>query len=151
MSRFHKPKRALAIALMSLAFASPALASRIAPVEIMPEADECAHCRMSVHKDRFSSELLLTNGDVKKFDEIGCMVNYTRRAKLDSKAIKAIFFLDFTSGNWLSQSEAVLVKSRYPTPMRAGILAFPSESAAKQLDAKYQGRITSWDALVKER
>lgn len=120
----------------------------IQPVEIMPEADECASCRMSVQKDRFASELLTQDGGVLKFDEIGCMVTYAKKQRLKRPEIKAIFVHDFHTGSWLSLPDAVLVKSRYPTPMRAGILAFNSPAEAKRLHAKYQGKITTWDALV---
>jgi copper chaperone NosL len=146
MTRLAKPALAAAAVLLLSGFAAG-----VKPVEIMPEADECASCRMSVQKDRFSSELLTRDGGVSKFDEIGCMVDYTKAKRLDSKQIKGIFVHDFTSGKWLPLSEATLVKSSYPTPMRAGILAFPSPAAAKGLDAKYQGRVTTWDALLKEK
>jgi NosL. len=138
-------RAALALAALLLL---PGFSSSVKPVEILPEADACASCRMSVQKDRFASELLMQDGGVMKFDEIGCMVNYTKKQRLSPQAIKAIFVHDFTTGNWLPLSEAVLVKSRYPTPMRAGILAFPSLAEAKGLHAKYQGKITTWNALV---
>ena len=123
----------------------------VQPVELLPEADACANCRMSVNKDRFASELLSRDGDVWKFDEIGCMVTFAKKKNLASPSLKGAFVHDFTSGKWLSLSEAVLVKSRFPTPMRAGILAISSETEARRLHPKYQGRITTWDALVKEK
>lgn len=146
MNPLFKPALAAAAVLMLSGFTAG-----VSPVEILPEADECANCRMSVQKDRFAAELLTQKGDVSKFDEIGCMVSYAKKQRLSQDAIKAIFVHDFNTGKWLSLSDAVLVKSRYPTPMRGGILAFPSEAEAKRLHAKYQGRLTSWDALVKEK
>ena len=143
-------KRLLSPAIAVVALLLMGNASGIRPVEILPEADECANCRMSVQNDRFSSQLLTQTGDVLKFDEIGCMVSYAKKKPLAPSSLKAGFVHDFHSGKWLALSEAVLVKSRFPTPMRAGILAFPSEGEARRLHAKYQGKVTTWDTLVKE-
>jgi hypothetical protein len=63
-------------------------------------------------------------------------------------APRAVFVKDFVTTAWLPVDRATLVKSKYPTPMRYGLLAFGSPAAAKTLDPKHQGAPTTWKALV---
>lgn len=119
------------------------------PVEIMPEADSCASCRMSVDNLSLASELILADGDVKKFDELGCMVNYVKASRLQREKVKALFVHDFWTRKWLPLEAATLVKSRFRTPMGHGILAFDSLDGAKRLDPKHGGKPIHWEELVR--
>lgn len=119
------------------------------PVEVMPEADECATCAMAVTDVPLSAEITLKDGDVKKFDDIGCMAQYVKRKKLADAKIKGMFVHDLKTKQWLALERATLVKSTYPTPMRYGIVAFASPAEAKTLPAKYQGKVVTWSTVVK--
>ncbi|HEY9898380.1 MAG TPA: nitrous oxide reductase accessory protein NosL [Pantanalinema sp.] len=133
-------------------FASLALVgftSQGKPVDVMPEADECATCAMAVTDVPLSAEITLKNGDVKKFDDIGCMAQYVRRKKLLEDKIKGMFVHDLKSERWLPLERAILVKSTYPTPMRYGIVAFSSLADAKALPARYKGKTVTWSSVLK--
>lgn len=123
--------------------------SQGAPVEILPEADECATCVMAIQDVPVSAELTLKDGDVKKFDDIGCMALYVKRKRLPESRIKGMFVHDLKSGKWVPLERSTLVKSKYPTPMRYGIVAFASPAGAKQLDPKYRGKVVTWTSVVK--
>lgn len=141
--------KTLVVCLLMLSLSG--FSGKPAPVDIMPEADSCATCRMSVDNLSLASELILADGDVKKFDEIGCMVNYFKAGKLDKTKVRALFAKDFWTKKWLPMESAILLKSRFHTPMGYGILAFDSVASSKRLDPKYDGKAVRWDDLVKGR
>ncbi|MNT78263.1 NosL [compost metagenome] len=118
---------------------------------ILPEADECARCRMAVEQPRFAGELIAHDGQALKFDDIGCMAEYVKAQGARLKTPRAMFVGDFSSGKWLRLEKATIVRTTFPTPMRYGLLAFESPQAAKKLDAKYKAKPVSWAELVKGR
>lgn len=126
-------------------------AADVQPVPIMPEADECARCRMAVEQPRFASELIAADNQVFKFDDIGCMVEFVKAKGTRMKPPKAMFVNDFFTARWVRLEKATLVKSSFQTPMRYGLLAFESPQAAKKLDAKYKAKPVKWADLVKAR
>lgn len=123
-------------------------AAAVTPAPLLPEADECAHCRMSVENEHLAAQLIAADGAALKFDELGCMVDFVKAKGRAWPKPRAIFVKDFKTTSWLPLERATLVKSTYPTPMRHGLLAFSSLAAAKALDVKHHGRPTSWRALV---
>lgn len=119
------------------------------PVDILPEADECAACTMAVQNLPMAAEATFRNGDVKKFDDIGCMARYLKRKKVADSQLKGLFVHDLWSGSWVPLEKATLVQSKFPTPMRYGLVAFESPQGAKRLDAKYQGKVVTWSTVLK--
>ena len=135
-------------ALVALAAAFLMGAADVKPVPLMPEADECAHCRMAVENERLAAEAIAADGAVYKFDELGCLVAWTKARGVRAAKPRAIFVKDFHTAAWLPLAKATLVRSSFPTPMRYGLLAFASPAAARRLAPKYAGKITTWQALV---
>src|SRR5690606_3250333 len=48
------------------------------PQPIKLNSDACDYCKMTISDARFASELVTKKGRVYKFDDITCMVNYTK-------------------------------------------------------------------------
>lgn len=119
------------------------------PVEIMPEADECATCAMAVTNVPLSAELILKDRSVKKFDDIGCMAAFWRQKRLQDAQVQGAWVHGFATKKWLPIEKATFAKSTYPTPMRYGILAFETPQGVKALDAKYKPKVVTWASLVK--
>lgn len=142
-----RPSPLIALALFSLSLVG--FTSQGQPVDILPEADECATCVMAIENLPVASELTLRDGDVKKFDDIGCMAQYVKRKRLKESAIKGMFVHDLPSGRWVPLERATLVKSSYPTPMRYGIVAFATPAGAKKMAAKYKPKLVSWADVLK--
>lgn len=139
--------KALLTATVILA-ASASAAYAMAPVEILPEADECAMCRMAVETPRLAAELVTTGGDVRKFDEIACMADFVREHRLRPDSIRAAFVHDLESGQWMPLASARLFRSAYPTPMGGGVIAFSKADAAKRLAGKYRPTPVRWTDLT---
>src|SRR5262249_16276483 len=77
------------------------------------------------------AEFLNRDGDVFKFDDIGCMANYIVEKKA-GESITAYYVVDFDSKQWLKAEEASLVASpNFHTPMGGGMVAFKDRSRAE--------------------
>ncbi|HEX4947491.1 MAG TPA: nitrous oxide reductase accessory protein NosL, partial [Blastocatellia bacterium] len=94
--------------LLSLTF-SACREAEIKPVDIAAE-DVCTHCKMAISEKQFASEIITTDGDALKFDDIGCMQDYLKE-KPDTK-IAAHFFMNYETKTWLKGSAAHFVKSK---------------------------------------
>src|SRR5262249_19835695 len=112
---------------------------KLEPVEIAAE-DMCAFCKMAISEKQYAAEFLNRDGDVFKFDDIGCMANYIVEKKAGD-SIAAIYVVDFDSKQWLKTEEASLVASpKFHTPMGGGMVAFKDRSRAEAAAAANQGR-----------
>lgn len=98
------------------------------PVAIYPE-DNCRQCRMAISDERFAAEIIDSDGEAYKFDDIGCMLTFrSRHADLN---INAIFLKDYESKEWVPYECASIVETSIETPMGSGKLAFGSAERAR--------------------
>ena len=120
-------KLSRAIVMFVLVLASCGNA-KLEPVAI-EESDMCNFCRMSISEKRYAAELIDKDGEVFKFDDIGCMANFIKQKKPE---VRASFVMDYDHREWLKGEEAFYVRSpQFKTPMSGGIAAFKDESKAK--------------------
>jgi len=118
----------------------------IRPIDIFPE-DMCAHCRMAISEKRCAAELIDKDGTAVKFDDIGCMVEYTKAHGRESVA--AFFLEDYEGGGWISAAEAFLVgAARINTPMGGSTVAFKDRAKASVAAEKFGGEVKSFSAVV---
>ena len=71
--------RYLATALLLgliLAFPVEARADGAKPTPLDPAIDACAQCKMSVKDSGYAAEVIVADGRIYKFDDIGCLLNY---------------------------------------------------------------------------
>jgi copper chaperone NosL len=113
--------------------------SEIRPVDIFPE-DNCAQCRMVISDERCASEIIDERGDVFKFDDISCLLNY--RSKHSDIRIIATFLKDYESKQWMPYENASIVETGAETPMGSGKIAFADSKQALAFQ-KQHPRITS--------
>ena len=110
----------------------------IEPVAIEPN-DMCAFCRMSISERQYAAELIHSDGEAAKFDDLGCLANFMKQ-KQNGAVIRATFVMDFERREWVNAEDAFYVRSSaLKTPMSGGIVAFTDEFAAQAAAAKYQG------------
>ena len=112
----------------------------IGPVAIAPE-DMCAYCKMAISEKRYAAELIDSEGQAFKFDDIGCMVNFIKSKKNTTKIV-AYFVMDFDERQWTKADDAYYVRSsELTTPMNGGIIAFKNQSTAQEAIGKYHGKL----------
>lgn len=101
------------------------------PAEVHYGEDVCDRCKMIISDERFAAQYATKTGQVKKFDDFGCMA-----AELGSDGGKdevgGIYVTDFTTSAWLDARKAHYLKSPgIASPMGYGIAAFGTEAALR--------------------
>lgn len=108
--------------------------TEVKPVDLYPE-DQCAQCRMAVSNEAFASEIITQNGDVFKFDDLGCQEKFLKETP--GLAVAAIYVKDYQTRTWLSKEKSVIVQTSLKTPMGSGKVAVADSVHAKQLAEQY--------------
>ena len=116
------------------------------PVALSPE-DMCDYCKMAISEKRYAAELIDTEGQAFKFDDIGCMTNFVRRG---SPKASAYFVMDFDERQWIRAEDAYYIRSsEFTTPMNGSIVAFKNESRARQAAGEYHGKIVHFNEVLR--
>lgn len=117
-------------------------------VPIKLNVDNCDYCSMSIADGRYAAEVISEKGRVYKFDDIMCMANYCQEST--SIKMSAYYVNDFNQNNVLIPAETAFFLSgkTISTPMRGGIVAFSSESAAKEFESKLNAKSISWKQVL---
>lgn len=108
--------------------------SEIKPVDIYPE-DNCSQCRMAVSDKSFASEIITEEGEVLKFDDLGCMEKY--RKQNSATKIKAIFVSDYETKKWMPYEKSVIIQTGIATPMGSGKVALSDAAKAEEVAGKF--------------
>jgi copper chaperone NosL len=129
---FARPLRLCAFACVSYLFGCGS--SGIKPADIYPE-DMCSHCRMAISDQAFASEIITADGEVFKFDDLGCL----ERFKQNSTDLKlaATFVKDYETKNWLPYEHSVIVQTSIRTPMGSGKVALADSIKANEYLTKF--------------
>lgn len=132
--------------LLSLAFAGCPGHPTDRPPEIHYGRDLCNECHMIIGERTFAAAFVDPEGNVFKFDDIGCLIHYQMHQPLTGRG--PLWVHDYESGKWLKVNEASFVSSqKIITPMGYGLIALSSQNAAKQAALKQEGKVLGWDAL----
>lgn len=108
--------------------------AEIKPVEIYAE-DMCAQCRMAVSDQALASEIITTDGEVFKFDDLGCLEKF--KEKSAELKIAATFVKDYATKNWLPYARSTIVQTSIKTPMGSGKVAFADSAQAQAYLQKF--------------
>ncbi|WP_338754551.1 nitrous oxide reductase accessory protein NosL [Bacillus sp. FJAT-52991] len=119
------------------------------PVEINPDIDVCDVCNMSITESQYATEVLLKDGSVETFDDIGCMVEYLNEQ--DEKTIGEKYVRDALSGDWVKLNKATFLYNKdYWTPMAYGVVSFSDQSSAEDYMKKEgKGEIMTLEEVMK--
>lgn len=100
------------------------------PVEIVEGVDKCDVCHMHVANDKHATELVLQDGKVLKFDDIGCMHTWTKEH--GTEQVDTQFVRDYYKAEWLKADQAAFAYDKtFKTPMGYGVLSFQDKAAAE--------------------
>lgn len=116
------------------------------PPEISYGQEMCDQCGMMIDEPRFAAAILLTNGEYRKFDDVGEMLVYQMEHPEDQ--VSAWFVHDYNSQGWIRGETAFYVRSEeLHTPMGMGIAAFADESDAQDFAAQVDGQVYTLDEI----
>lgn len=119
----------------------------VEPVAIAPE-DMCSYCKMAISEKQYAAELLDSDEQPFKFDDIDCMLNFIKKRSVNMSA-STLFVMDFELRDWIKADASYYVRSpELKTPMNGGIIAFKDRSQAQQAADKYHGKLLRFKELL---
>ena len=143
--RHHVSRITFIVALAALLLATCAPAStEPQPPDIAYGQDMCDACGMIISEARFASALLLTNGEVRKFDDTGDMFAY--HMDHPDQQVRAWFVHDYRTEEWVRGEKAFYVVSpAVKSPMGRSIAAFATQEAAKDFAAGVGAQVFNFE------
>ena len=102
---------------------------------------------MIIQDVRFASAFVTDNGEVLKFDDIGCMSSYLGKHTIQTRHR---WVHDFDSQQWADAEKVCFVRAQsIETPMGYGAAAFLSQQSTKNFLEKEKGVQVPFDAIYK--
>ena len=116
------------------------------PPTILYGEDVCDRCMMIINEARYATAYTTSDGQTRRFDDIGGMIRYD----LDMGEDVAVFWVhDYETEEWLKADTAFYVKDdNLHTPMGFGIIAFDSQERAESWAAEQGGMMMTFSDLV---
>ncbi len=118
--------------------------------EIVYGQDKCDNCGMVISERKYSAlAYYVGEGRWVKFDDIGGLFVYMVKNG-GKENFKDWYVFDFNTGERISASEAYYVKGhpdKVWTPMSSGIVAFKSESDAREFANQVDGMVMTFEEL----
>ncbi|MFS0822337.1 nitrous oxide reductase accessory protein NosL [Bacillus sp. 1P02SD] len=141
-------KSKVLVAILSIFILGACGNDNLEPAEIQINVDSCSTCNMGIQDEQASAQTIDKDGTPNKFDDIGCMITYIQE---NQDKIEIGYVHDHHSKEWIELDTAVFVQSaEIETPMSYGLIAFSSESAAKEWLENNDGDIYSKDLLLQQ-
>lgn len=118
------------------------------PQEIDPAADACSRCRMSIDQLAHAGEMVTSDGRVRKYDSLGCLVLDHADEAAAGRTPRAVWVLDYHARQWLRADQAYFALAELPTDhMGYGIAATGSQAAALKLTRNETQKVVRWRHL----
>ncbi len=101
------------------------------PPEIMYGQDVCDECGMIISEEKFAAAYWTTDGEARRFDDIGGMFASLKEKPED---VATYWVHDITTGEWIRAEDAYyVIDNDLMTPMGFGIAACAEEDQAHAL------------------
>lgn len=153
---------ALAVAFVAAVVAALRPAAAVRPSPIMLGVDTCAECGMVIREPRAAAQLI-REGQVLKFDDVGCLLVYRNRQNLPSAGGAApgagsqapadgkevVYVADWYTGEWLEAQEAWWVPTAHKTPMLYGLVTLKDRARAEALAAEHGSRVLTFEQAAR--
>jgi copper chaperone NosL len=137
--------KAFVIACLCAVAAGCSGATEDRPPTLRLGEEACDHCRMLINDERFAAALLTADGETRKFDEIGCLLDYQAA---NTAPVRRYWVRCYRSSQWLDAPHAFFVHSpQLHTPMGCGLAAVSTLAEARELADELHGRIVRFDEL----
>ncbi len=128
-----------------LSFLITSCSKEIKPEEIEPH-DVCYLCKMAISQLEFATEIVTPDGEVYKFDDIGCMIEFSNTRELPKGSV--MFVRDFYTKEWVKIENALFVKSeKIQTPMNYFVVTFKTRETLERFMKEYGGEEFPYEQL----
>lgn len=101
---------------------------------------------MLINEARHAAAYVSSQGQARRFDDVGCMVIYHHKHGED---VASFWVRDFDSQEWIRAEQAVFVRrGTIHTPMGFGIIAFEHEIGGRETQEAPGGEILDFQQLL---
>ena len=124
------------------------------PVDINAEIDVCEICNMSIAAENFAAEVITNQGDIYKFDDISCMMEYLQeKSGVPAEEIAKRYVRDVNTGEWTELENAYhAYHIDFWTPMANGVVTFKSkDDAERYINDEGKGELYDYTSLVEHQ
>jgi copper chaperone NosL len=91
------------------------------PDPIRTGDDACAECRMTILSLKTAAQIVAPGAEPVFFDDLRCLSDYRARTQLSAGAV--VFVVDYPTGDWIDERDAVITRAPEQTPMGSGLIA----------------------------
>jgi len=117
----------------------------IKPKEIEP-GDVCYLCKMAISRLEFATEVVTPDGEVYKFDDLGCMMKFKKQKGLPQGSV--MFVRDFYTKEWVRIEKAFFARSeKIRTPMNYSVATFKTKKSLEKFLKEYGGEKFPYEQL----
>ena len=119
------------------------------PEAIKLNSDSCAFCKMTIASAPYATELITDKGRIYKFDDLSCMMNYTKENGGLPNA--ELFITDYLKPDTFVKVESafLLQGGIIRGPMGGKVVGFNSKTDAQEYQSKLEAEMVDWSALLK--
>lgn len=110
------------LAALALVLASACVDGRDGPEAIKWDRDACTECAMVISDPAFAAELRSPRGELRKFDDVGCAVQWLNKQPWANEAAAAFWVARNRDGQWIDARGARYLSGK-TSPMGYGFAA----------------------------
>lgn len=117
------------------------------PQPIKLNVDSCDFCKMTIANAQYATQLITDKGRVYKFDDLSCMIHYTKENSTLTHA--KLFINDYLTHNkFIAVEQAFFLKGgSIHGPMGGKVVGFGSKADAQNYQSKLQAGAINWSTL----
>ena len=117
------------------------------PQPIKLNVDSCDFCKMTIANAQYSTALITEKGRVYKFDDLSCMIQYTKENA--GLANNKLFISDYINPDkFVPVEEASFLKGGIiHGPMGGTVVGFSNKTDSQNYQSKLQAETVNWDTL----
>lgn len=121
------------------------------PQPIKLNSDSCDFCKMTIANAQYAAQLITDKGRVYRFDDLTCMIQYTKENNGLPNA--RLFINDYLQANvFVSVEEANFLKGGIiHGPMGGKVVGFSKKTDAQNYESKLQAESIDWATLYNSK
>lgn len=150
-AKVRQPIRARGVVALTAVLLVSLSSCTSGPQAIAFGQDPCDDCRMTIMEPQFAAEVLTKKGRAYKFDDLHCLKNFLKKGTVAPADIAQAFCIDFNDKKTFLPVETTsyVVSEQIKSPMNGHTAAFATQAAAEQSAKAVDGRLMTWNELMK--
>lgn len=121
------------------------------PEAIAVGKDNCYFCKMTITDVKYGAEIVTPKGKLYKFDDMHCLLSFTKAKMIEELQIKDVYLVDFSgSHSLIKANESFLLKGdEIHSPMNGNVIAFKNKDSLKKMAVQLNAAEITWQQLAK--